>query len=119
MNKEKEIEEMANLIAIACPDLIDENCGGTSCVSCLTKKLYNAGYGNVTQAVQEFAEKVKPLIDELVELLFNDNESTCLVEDCEKSDDIPCGCSICIEENKQVWKKKLDNLITELYGEDE
>lgn len=33
------------------------------------------------QAVKEFAENaVKPIIDELVELLFNDNESDCKVD---------------------------------------
>ncbi len=72
----------------------------------------------VQQAVKEFAEeKVKPLIDELVELLFNDNESPCKVDNCEKGSDIPCGCSICVEENKQVWKNKLDKLIKEKFDE--
>lgn len=70
------------------------------------------------QAVKEFAEKIKPIIDELVELMFNDYEPNCKVENCEKPDDIPCGCSICVEENKQLWENKIDNLITELYGAD-
>lgn len=69
------------------------------------------------QVVKEFCEnKVEPLIEELVELLFNDDKSNCMVQDCNKSDDIPCGSSICIGNNKEVWKKKLDDLITELYG---
>ena len=75
--------------------------------------------GNVKQAVKEFAEKVKPIIGELVELMFNDYESHCKVTNCEKDDDIPCGCNICIEENEQLWKSKIDNLITELYGGEE
>ncbi len=29
-----------------------------------------------------------------------------------------CGCSICIEENKQVWKSKIDDLIKELYPDE-
>lgn len=38
-------------------------------------------------------------------------------ENCYKSDDISCGSSICVEENKQLWKNKIDKLIKELYGE--
>lgn len=82
-----------------------------------TKKLADKNYGNIEQTVREFAEnEVKPLIDELVELLFNDNESTCKVDNCEKGSDIPCGCSICVEENKQFWKNKIDFLIKERFG---
>lgn len=82
----------------------------------LALHLMGAGYGNIKQNVKEFSENiVKPIIDELVKLLFNDNESNCKV-DCEKGSDIPCGSSICIEENKQYWKNKIDDLIEEHYG---
>lgn len=115
MDKEKEIKELKNILLENKHHFREEDLNKRYTKEAII--LISLGYGNVAQAVKEFAEnKVKPLIDELVELLFNDNESTCRVEDCEKSDDIPCGCSICIEENKQVWKKKLDNLITKLYG---
>ncbi len=115
MDKEKEIEEMAMSIA---------ECNGTTCENCRPKCnkyitceiLHKNGYGNVKQAVREFAEnKVKPIIDELVELLFNDDEPDCKVDNCEKGSDIPCGCSICVEENKQAWKGKIDNVIKDLY----
>lgn len=72
------------------------------------------------QAVKEFAENaVKPIIDELVELLFNDDVSSCKVDNCEKGSDIPCGSSICIDENKRYWKRKVDKLIKEVYGDEE
>lgn len=130
MNNEKEIEEMGVAIFKSYGSLLCQPCGSfdscekngkPDCGLCdgLAKDLINANYGNVKQAVEEFAEKVKPIIGELVELMFNDYESHCKVTNCEKDDDIPCGCSICIEENEQLWKSKIDNLITELYGADE
>lgn len=72
------------------------------------------------EAVKEFSENaVKPIIDELVELLFNDDVSSCKVDNCEKGSDIPCGSSICIDENKRYWKRKVDKLIKEVYGDEE
>lgn len=44
MSREKQIEEMANDLAQHCPDLVENCCGASSCVSCLTRYLYNAGY---------------------------------------------------------------------------
>ena len=44
MSKEKQIEEMANDLAQHCPDLVANCCGASSCVSCLTRFLYEAGY---------------------------------------------------------------------------
>lgn len=68
-------------------------------------------------AVKEFAEKeVKPLIDELVELMFDDDRGKCIAEHCHKPDSTPCGADICVEENKQLWKGKVDELIKERYG---
>lgn len=79
--------------------------------------LYNAGYGNIAEAIKELSENtVKPLIDEIVELMFDDSRSVCQIKKCHKSDDIPCGASICIEENKLLWKSKLDKLIKERFG---
>lgn len=116
MNKEKEIEEMANAVGIAQEELGEV---AYEPYRQIFEACVNSGIGNVKQAVEEFAEKVKPIIGELVELMFNDYESHCKVTNCEKDDDIPCGCNICIEENEQLWKSKIDNLITELYGVDE
>lgn len=118
MNKEKEIEEMGKAM---CEKFRSDHCGNDcECANeFIAEKLINAGYGNVKQAVEEFAEKVKPIIGELVELMFNDYESHCKITNCEKDDGISCGCNICIEENEKLWKSKIDNLITELYGVDE
>ena len=44
MNREKQIEEMANDIAAMCPDLVDSGCGDLSCVTCLAKGLEQIGY---------------------------------------------------------------------------
>lgn len=79
--------------------------------------LKKQGYGDTKQAVREFAEKVKPIIDDIVELIFDDGQSRCIIGGCHKADDIPCGASICIEENKTAWKSKIDRLLTEVTGE--
>lgn len=113
MNKEKEIEGMANELHSA------TNESYVNCRKIARILVDRRGYGNVKQAVKEFAENaVKPIIDELVELLFNDNEPDCKV-DCKKGSGIPCGSSICIDENKQYWKRKVDKLIKEVYGDEE
>lgn len=118
MDKEKEIKELKNILLENKYHFTDENLDKRYAKAAII--LISLGYGNVKQAVKEFAENnVKPLIDELVELVFNQDDGNCKVDNCNKPDDIQCGASICIEENKQVWKKKLDNLITELYGADE
>ena len=113
MDKEKEIEGMANELHCATNESL------ISCRKIARILVERRGYGNVEQAVKEFAEnKVKPLIDELIELLFNDGIPNSKVDNCEKGDDIPCGSSICVEENKQVWKNKLDDLIKEFCDKD-
>lgn len=121
MDKKKEIEEMAKVMyRHYCKD---DKCGECKQPNCLeyrrAVRLYNAGYGNVKQAVKEFAENaVKPIIDELVELLFDHEDGTCMVGTCHKISDIPCGSSICIEENKLHWKNKIDDIVKGLYGEE-
>lgn len=142
MDKEKEIEKLQTLmlqrsnLANVEPVFIDENGNEYTIdnekalkvlndileqafIPFLAEQIINAGYGNFKQAIKEFAENaVNPIIDELVELLFNDNEPDCKV-DCEKGSDVPCGSSICIDENKQYWKRKVDKLIKEVYGDEE
>ena len=45
MSREKQIiEEMANDLAQHCPDLVENCCGASSCVSCIVRFLHNAGY---------------------------------------------------------------------------
>lgn len=43
-NIENQFNDMCNDIAKYCPALSENCCGDTSCVSCLTIFLYNAGY---------------------------------------------------------------------------
>lgn len=44
MTENEQINEMANDLAQHCPDLVENCCGASSCVSCLTRFLFNAGY---------------------------------------------------------------------------
>ncbi len=93
MDKEKEIEEMARVI---------EYCAHKDCESCRKQGNYrcsaynkatdlrNAGYGNVKQAVKEFAEKLKEVFNSKHWAVF-----------------------------ANAANKDIDNLITELYGADE
>ena len=67
-----------------------------------------------TEVAKEFAEKVKPLFERIVELMFDGNEPTCQVENCHKPDSIGCGNRICIDENIAWWKEKVDNLAKEM-----
>lgn len=57
---------------------------------------------NLAQAV---LEKIEPIIDELVQIGFEDSQ--CQVKNCHKPDKIQCGDGICIEENQKVWKSKV------------
>lgn len=111
MDKEKEKQYMMTAI------MKEFNWRPPMSLERICEGLVHQGYGNVKQAVKEFAEsKVKPLIDELVELMFDDNRGKCMVEQCHKSDSTPCGADICVEENKRLWKGKVDKLIEKVYG---
>ncbi len=94
MNKEKEILEMTKFIAeniSICG--IDIGCQNKSCSKCISENLQGKGYGNVKQAVKEFAEKLKSHKHLMGSI--DDNSA-------------------------YVWfENELDNLITELYGADE
>lgn len=67
MDKQKEIEEMAKLCCYPCEMYsgFTEKCAeGTRPNQCgiaieAAKKLINAGYGNIEQALTEFAERLK------------------------------------------------------------
>lgn len=63
MDKEKEIEEMSTTII----SNADENLISCSLFTAqkISEWLVNAGYGNVNQAVKEFAEKLKAEINDL------------------------------------------------------
>lgn len=99
MNKEEKIEEMAMTISAKKSNLCEVVCGKCKPLykeGCydynLAKYLVNAGYGNVKQAVKEFAEKLKAELWKLDgSWQYIDGEELC---------------------------ETVDNLITELYGAD-
>ena len=45
--RDKIIEEIAQDLAIICPDLVDDNCGGTPCYYCIAESLYTMRYRKV------------------------------------------------------------------------
>ena len=74
MNKEKQIEEMAKLIdgsecpSEKCPKMDKEQVKAFgACNIHRAQILYNAGYGNVKEAVKEFAEKLKEKVEKAEE----------------------------------------------------
>lgn len=56
--RNEQIEEMANDLAQHCPDLVENCCGASSCLSCLTRFLHNAGYRKQGENVVELPCKV-------------------------------------------------------------
>ena len=69
------------------------------------------------EVARVFAEKVKPLFERIVELMFDGDESTCKVENCQKPDSMGCGDRICINENIAWWNAKVDDLVKEFTEE--
>ena len=79
--------------------------------------LYEEAKENLkSEARKEFAEKAKPIIQEMVDVMFDDNISRCFVNNCKKPTSLPCESKICIEENKAFWTTKIDNLLKEMEG---
>ena len=107
MNKAQQIEEMAEVLrnSIAYDKTTAIEYGYTSIFyQESAEALVNAGYGNVKQAVKEFAERLKK---EIIE-----GDGTCLDEyDIGKQDGYNSAC----EHHRQA----IEDLITELYGADE
>lgn len=64
--------------------------------------------------VRKMQEKVTPIIESLVELMWDDTEANCIVESCNKPDSIGCGNMICIDENKALWVAKIDEIAEEM-----
>lgn len=92
MNKEKEIDRLGKAM---CEKFRSDHCGNDcECANeFIAEKLINAGYGNVKQAVKEFAEKLKSNSKR-----FGNIDS----------------------DNYYVWfESELDKLFNELYGADE
>ena len=69
------------------------------------------------EAIKEFAERVKPILEKMFDLMVNDDESNCIVTHCEKPSSIPCMNELCIRENKEIWLTKIDNLVKEMVGD--
>jgi hypothetical protein len=53
MTENEQIEQMANDLAQHCPDLVENCCGASSCVSCLTRFLFNANYRKASEVAKE------------------------------------------------------------------
>ena len=107
MEKEKKIEEMAKFInGSKCPtekcpkmDKEQEKAFGP-CNIHRAQILYDAGYGNVKEAVKEFAERVKGI--------FSGN-----AEERQKGYAKEIVCSLTIDE----FNEEIDELIKEVRGE--
>ncbi len=100
MNNEKEIKRMAEQIEQSL--LLANRYAGSMNKGkghWIASYLVNAGYGNVKQAVKEFAEKLKNI--------------TCVLSVGTEMD----GSNLIIQVTELF--KIIDNLITELYGADE
>lgn len=95
MVKEKEIEQMAEVIRSNNERMFHCCDGYLNTPHDDATYLYEAGYGNVQQAVKEFAEKLK----RKAQIYFVDTDS-----------DYEC---------EAVDINDIDNLITQLYGVDE
>lgn len=66
------------------------------------------------EAIKEFAERVKPIIDEMVDIMWDDDVSKCRKGGCHYPSNIPCGSEMCIEENKVIWKADIDQIAKEM-----
>lgn len=70
MSKEKQIEEMAltdvdilaNDINQHCPDLAENYCGGTTCLSCLAHALTDKGYRKASEVAEEIFADIEALL---------------------------------------------------------
>lgn len=71
-----------------------------------------------SEAVREFADKVNLIVEELVDIMFDGNETKCKISNCHKHSSIPCESPTCIEENKAYWKVRILNLVKEMVGDE-
>ena len=69
------------------------------------------------EAYKECVEKAKEIIDLIVDLMFDGSVSKCQIPSCHKPSSIPCENESCIQENKEYWHGKLNNLLKELVGD--
>ena len=52
---------------------------------------YNTG---LEDGAKELAERVNPIIEELVDIMFDDNHSKCMIKNCHKHSSIPCESAV-------------------------
>lgn len=62
---------------------------------------------------QALYDACSQLVEEMVELLWDDNESNCKISNCNKPSSISCGNRLCIDENIEYWKDKLKKIFEE------
>lgn len=103
MDKQKEIERIAKLLPLYTPI----NCNNSK----VAEAFVNAGYGDVKQAVREFAERLKELCNEKRKLF------EALYDNC-----APLQAELAREfiEKRNEWiemKQKIDELVKEVCGE--
>lgn len=118
MNKEKEIEEMAKVLfeSGVALDATDFAFGvdGDDHFTRLAIKLVNVGFGNVKQAVNDFAERLKEKFSKRISALKNSEEECQEVGDWETAE----RCKVAYNEIENILNG-FNQLITELYGADE
>ena len=59
MNREKQIEEIANDLNFHCCSLAEQYCGEMSCNACLTNWLYTAGYRKSTEVAEDIIRMLR------------------------------------------------------------
>lgn len=59
MDKDKQIEEMANDLAKICPDLVENCCGQVNCVTHLTLSLSKIGYRKSSEVAREIIDEIE------------------------------------------------------------
>lgn len=100
MDKEKEIKEMTKVLVrkVNASEVVEGIYEGTA------RNLVNAGYGNVKQAVKEFAEKIEKLLCE------HENRYSHLCKSKKECHDETCRYQAILRLHKEI---------TELYGAEE
>ena len=68
MNRDKQIEEMANDLAKICPDLVENCCGQINCVTHLTLSLSKMGYRKASDVAREIFEEIENAHDECIHI---------------------------------------------------
>ena len=111
IDREKDVEELAQLLhGSACGG----NCHNKSCCCedyFKAEKVINLGYGNVSQAVNEFLNKMKDKFAKRISELKNREEECLEVGDTETA----TRCKVAYNEIQNVLNG-FDNIIKELYG---